>query len=571
MITLRAIEFMKYGIDISSFSDFEEIRGFVNSKTGKYISRLTENVKDFIFKLEDDAKEFLGIQSDLVVRHERKYKIAVEGSEAMEFVRDKQPDITLTKDIIVKTMQAVYAKKFTTYSGISEELLDPTLKERLAKIDAEFQRNARPTSDIVEKLSKTNTKRNFGIVTAASYHQYPDVRDMMLNYFNVDKTDFNITTLKDFEIIDDRIYIGVSEADMYRIKAYMENLGQHFDDSNRDLKYIVVSKNLYDYYFCSYGSEFQSCYAVTSPYKGWFGMFPYGTTDGHFIIYGTKDKAIKVGMTNESQKWSAPYMYFRCWGWASTDNKILLDRAYTNRQQFFDAVKNVLLKDFFTVDSDSSSTRTRSGADCTRIFNEYKLKFYPDSVRVDDDFKFRLLHGDRENRGRNLPEFAGSYDTSLKNELDLIKSVSDSFNPAKDYFITSEGRLVNPKVCPITRMMIDEEDDKSFYAKFLNYPLEDKQELLVMTYCDGYIKLDAATKYFDDNKVLTSYKDGRSNFSTDTLAVAPKFSDRFTAIKPVKEFLKGHIDKSPYALAILRVVEGEKNTYIKYKKTGVKA
>lgn len=570
-ITFRCIEFMFYGIDITSFESVEDTKKFVNVNTKKLISRNTENTRDFLIKLDDDVKEFIGIDADYIFRSGKSYRCIFEGRND-DVIEGMTPDITVNKDLLIKTIQTIYNKNFTQYEGIDVEVLDPTIRERLSKIDVEFKRNARPTGDIVEKLAKSKTKRNFEIITAAAYKQCEPVRDMMLNYYNEDKKDFNINSLKDFEVIDDRVYIGVSEADMYRIEKKCKQDGNYFDPSNREMKYIVVSKNLYDYFFCSYGSEFQSCYSTTSTYRGWYGMLPFGTVDGHFIIYGTKEKAIKVGMTSESSKWAAPYMYFRCWGWADEANDIILDKPYTNRTGFYKAVEEVLLSKFFKVGCSSVYHSLRNSKDYTDIFSRHSLRFYPDSVRVNENFKFKLGYGNREMVGRNMPTYANNSDSSLKSELDLIKSVSDSFDPKKEYYITFEGKLVNPKKCPYTGIMIDETEDKSFYAKFLNGPLKSGEHFLAVTYCDGYAKLDATSKFFSDrsDNILT-YETGRSAINGSEFALAPSFSPNPMAIKPFKEFLKGVVQTSKYSLILLRVVEGEKNTFIKYKKTGVTA
>lgn len=577
MYTLRAVEFMSHGIDVSSFDNIDMFKGFVNSKTHKYISKLSENVTDFLIKLDDDCKNILGITSDTVLRHDRNYKLIFPDTPAAEEIAGKEPSIILTKDILVETIRVLYNKKFLTYEGVDKFLLDPDLEERLKKIDAEFKPNAKPTGTILESLSKEKTSHNFGVITAAAYHMCPEIKCKMLDYFKDDHKDFNIDTLKDFEVIDDRIYIGISEADRYRISERMNTQYGVTNPDIDDFKYIVVSKNLYDYYFCSYGSEFQSCYSTTSTYKGWFGMFPYGTTDGHFIIYGTKDKAIKVGMTSESNKWEAPYMYFRCWGWASTDNKILLDKPYTNRQNLFSVVKDLILSKYFEIER-STLTNIRSSKECGEIWKTYSLRFYPDSVRVNDQFKFNYASGTRDNVGSVKPYYGRckDRDNSLKNELDMIISVSDSFDPYKEYHVTDDGVLVNPKVCPKTHLLIDESETESKYAKYLSCPLESCQKFAVVTYIDGYFKLDTCTnprpEWTGTFKIQSCTIGASTGSFKDGLCLCPSFSSREKlAIKPFKEYLKGNINNSDIDLLLLRYVDGDKVTYIKYKKTGVKA
>ena len=101
MYTLRAVEFMSHGIDVSSFDNIDMFKGFVNSKTHKYISKLSENVTDFLIKLDDDCKNILGITSDTVLRHDRNYKLIFPDTPAAEEIAGKEPSISLTKDILV--------------------------------------------------------------------------------------------------------------------------------------------------------------------------------------------------------------------------------------------------------------------------------------------------------------------------------------------------------------------------------------------------------------------------------------------------------------------------------------
>ena len=73
LITLKAIEFMSYGIDISKFTTVDEFKGYVNSNTKQYISRLSLTVTDFIWELEDRVKNFFGLYASFVVRHDKSF------------------------------------------------------------------------------------------------------------------------------------------------------------------------------------------------------------------------------------------------------------------------------------------------------------------------------------------------------------------------------------------------------------------------------------------------------------------------------------------------------------------
>lgn len=570
LITLKAIEFMSYGIDISKFTTVDEFKGYVNSNTKQYISRLSPTVTDFIWELDSQVKNFLGLYATFVVRHEKSFSNLERDDDEDGLLTDKPTNIIVTYDMIVKTMQQLYKQGICRYSDVDEDVLDPTIQERLDKIDAEFDRLTPPDNEMTKALSKDAIKKNFEILTAVAYQNHPEVKKIMLDAFNIKRTHFDIKSLAEFPVVDERIYIPLSEADRYRIKKYLRAEGCTSFTVLDDLKYIVISKNLYDYYFCSYGSEFQSCYSLTSTHLGWYGMLPLGTIEGHYIIYGTKDKPNKTAILGDNHKWSTPYMFFRCWGWTSNSGELLVDKAYTNQNILYRAVKENILSKYMLTDVDKANVTLKDSQQFREFINKHDLRFYPDSVKV-STFKFRLCSGDRDFMGRGMPRYDGDSDKPVSKVLTSITSVKDSFNPYKDIAITN-GVLINPKVCPITKLLIDDSETQSKYAKYLNNPVEGN--FMVVTYCDGSYKMDAINSKNNINNGAIVTVNGRGELSPSIISIGRQFQDttfNTISLKSFKERLKGSINKSKFDLILLRVIEDDKVNYIKYKRQGVKA
>lgn len=570
LVTLKAIEFMSYGIDISRFTTVDEFKGYVNSNTKQYISRLSPTVTDFIWELEEDVQKFLSLYSPFVVRHEKSFtNLTRDDEDNVELLGEKPVNIVVTWDILLATIQQLYKQGICQYNSVEQTLLDPELLSRLEKIDKEFDRTIPPDNEMVKALSKDSIKKNFEILTSVAYQNCPEIRDKMLDAFNVKRKSFDIKGLEKFPVIDERIYIALSEADIYRIKEKLKQQGYRYPDTYKDMKYIVVSKNLYDYYFCSYGSEFQSCYSLTSAHLGWYGMLPMGIVEGHYIIYGTKDKPNKTAILGDNHKWATPHMYFRCWGWTAQDSSLLVDKAYTNQPEVYKVIQEVVLSKFMKVNVDRFTTLKNSD-EFVELFSKYKLKFYPDSVCT-ETFKFKLSGGDRAFKGKLYPNYDGCSDKPVSQVLALIESVKDSFNPHKPIAIVN-GVLVNPKVCPVTKLVIDESESQSKYAKYLNNPI--KGHFAVVTYCDGAFKCDVKNFEGSSYDGTIQIVKGHGCVNGNTIQIGSMFQNTNNyrvSLKTFKEKLKGGIQTSSLSLILLRVIEDDKVTYIKYKQQGVNA
>lgn len=576
LIILKAIEFMSHGVDISKFKVVEDYKQYVNNKN-EIITRLSSNVKDFVWELDDDSKKLLDLYETTIVRKGKTFYQVNKDDDEENLLEGLSTNIKVTEEMLWNTMKILYKTGVCSFNDIDPTKLDDELLNKLKEMDKDFNRLSLPETDMVKKLTKESTKRNFGVLTALTYADYPEVRDRMLDAYDKVYTHFDLNKLKDFPVVDNRLYIKISPSEWHSIKEYYRARSWTWEPANDALKYIVVSKNMYDYYFCSQGSEFQSCYSLTSPYRGWCGMFPFGTFDSHYIIYGSKEDVTKYGTLQDNNKWQIPHMFFRHWGWTSKDGDLLVDRCYTGEntrsQRLAEAVRKVVMSKFMIVDYNKERIETKEGKEMQAFFDKYQIGFYPDSVSVGSNFSFSVLNGSRHDMGnkikfKNLPDRSLA-DVYLKN----IKAVSDSFNPKKPFKIIS-GVLLNPKICPKTGLLIDESQTESIYAKYLNQPLQGT--MLVATYCDGYIKLDASSHDVVTGTIQCIQENTYSSYGSSLIIFRNNFSGEYCSVdsislKTFKEKIKELIERSSIDLLLLRVVEGDKVNFIKYKKKGVTA
>ena len=548
-LVARAIEVMSHGVDISNYT-YEDFRKTYFNKDGKIVQRAGDNVPDFLLTFDDTAVTYLDGYCCNLLRQGSSYifKRDIEGLT---------PNITVTEDMLVSTIQALFKSGLSTFEGVAREVVDEEFMKRIKDLRENFNRkDNKPSESWLKNMSIEALQKNFETITAIAYKDQPEIRQKMLDTYTKPLKSFNIAGYEDYPIYDNRLFIPINEADIYDIL-------KQYPEMKRDIegmKYIVVSKNLYDYYYCSWGSAFQSCYSIgNSSHNGWYGMIPFGTFDSHFIIYGTKEEPQKVTMMG---KWWAPYMYFRSWGWLSEDNELLVDKQYSNNLRQ-DCLSSLYDKLGFKWDNTCGAYELKDGAKLKKFFDKYSLRFYPDSLSRDSrEFTFYRDRGDKEFIGSNC--YSGN--DTVVSTLGKLTSVSDTFTCVKDIEICN-GVLFNPKMCPVTGLHIPENEDKSFYAKFFKEPIK---SLIVMSYCDGYVKTDAST--IEGNVCVSywkGYNDSKCYIDGNTFYFSTKpyyFSDRVIKLDKFKDFIKAHIEEAPVNCVLLKVIDNNGVQFIKYRK-----
>lgn len=562
----RAVEFLVNGIDIEKLTK-EDFNKFVSDKTKQLIQTAPSNI--FTIKPDEEACELLSIIPDFyIVRN--KSQILVASDNKLEET-EKEHIESVTKENIVDIMAILKKMNITSFIGIDKKIYDKEYLERVRIAKESYNILNVEHCSMMDILTKDNTRTNYNVML--SLCKYPnEVYSKMIEAFDKDWTD-NLHEIKELEqcsVIDNRIYIPVSEYNIEQLKDKFKEDELHELET---MKYIVVSKNPYDFFFSSYGSNIQTCYSISSSYLGWYGFLQYAACKGLYMVYGTNGKDNPQSIIS-GKKWSVPQMSFRCWGWLSEDNHLLCDRVY-KPNTINDKHRETIgewLDNWFTVpfkDRLNKYTSLKYATEYSQAYKKNPLRMYPDSVvftrddYVDNAFNFRICYGNRCDTGTIYAPFK-----CLLEELKNVESVSPNFKGGSDSIIVN-GVLSSPNYCPITGLSIPDTDSQSFYAQFFKEPLPHKK-LIVITYDDGFFKFDAMS--YDDNKIsndsiaiVTKDTSGCSCKDKNKYIFTKNFSITKTPLKTFKENLKGLVKHTGYDCIILRCVEQDKISFIKYK------
>lgn len=561
--TCRAIELLSHGVDISQL---DTLKQYWNIKDNKLQSKLSPNVARIAkIKLDESVTDYLQWPiGAYFVREGVDWLTVFE--ENLTDEEKAETTINVDLDTFKGVMKVLKIKNFAQYSDIDIATYYPEYYEELAKARAEFDTKDLTDCQMVEELSLANNRTN--LIAMLMCSEYPkEVGEAVLKAYDNPDKDFEIDALKDYEVIDNRIYIKVPPMDL---SAH----ASHFTCNKRvleNIKYIVISRNPYDYYFCSYGSNIQSCYSINGTNHGWHGAVPLSAVKGSYIIYGADNKCNKINIIN-GKKWNVPHMYFRAWGWLSKDGRLLVDRAYPDpdlaqydRDEILDLLTPFLKYDVFKTCKKPITTELKYGKELCAWWRSYEGHMYPDSTSYwkadSDEIVYRgICYGTRN--------FIGTcpLNRSLLNIMHDISSIDDNIQYADDYQIVN-GVLSHARKCPITNLPILPEETVSPFAKMFKDKVDG--DVLVGTYCDGYFKADISSIKISDNcgsKIRfrnmnneSSWKDGSTiNFRT-------RFSCDTVPIKVFKETITGAVKSSHYKYVIMRYIEGDRVTYVKYR------
>lgn len=549
----RAIELLFKDIDVSKMKRED-------------LSKIDKSESDtFIMAIDDKLKEFLEVFNSYVLRDKKVYSLINE--EYLKKIEGKV-SLTVSFDNYIDTLRLLKAAGIDAYPDIDECLLNPDFKKHMDEIDASFDYS----QSVDCPLKSLNPLEELKALLALS--QYPNGLGKEIYEYANKEHKFVLEAFKDFKVTNNRIFIPLSEADRCRLKHFLVERKQTDKLSMySEMKAIVISKNPIDYFYCSYGNAFQSCFALSSNYKCWYGFVPFVTADESFIVYGTTGDVMKTSVISGT-KFHSPNMLWRAWGYADENKNLLLDKKYRNSNY------NLLiefcckfLKDKFNAicDGPHSSDERRSlfngGKGLYRIFRE-ELKFYSDSLIADNrrnkvDFKYGC--------GINIDaEYTPEWMRDYSDFLTYAKSCSsigtiNLDNPS----VIVNGVLFTPKRCPITGLNIPEEKSKHEYSKYFSSPVS---SLAVITYINGGILLDSLAS---SSREITTSHFGIRGASTDRNAFSEgclylykgiNSSVSMPSLKSLKEHLKGYIKETSLDAILLRVVEDDKVTIQVFKR-----
>lgn len=523
---LKAAELLSKGIDISKLS-FEEFKQVLVNKEGKIVKKVTPLVEDFVIHIDDMDVCPQFYKNSNIKRTGRSYSFCTDSDTV---------NLTLEPDTFKQIVRTLY-KLYDITGGLDKIYYD----EEYEKEYNNFNRFGGAPKKFTELLSKDKVRENFKILTSVIYQRIPSLKIELLRAFEKEYDHFNIKGLEDKPVIDNRLFIKI-----------------RVDERLEKEEYLVISKNLYDYYWASQGSYIQNCYSLTSEFHGLYGMLPFGIADGHYIVYTTKDNPNEYSIISGT-KWKVPFMGMRCWAWTSEDGELVLDKKYGHCHSAFD---NYLSETFPTriciLDSDLSS-------EMVRIFNTYKARWYPDSIRnlerddvEDKDIIFSYASGKRAFIGYERPTDRGTMAEMFAN----IDSVDTNINYEEDVREV-DGVLCNAFVCPYTGLVTPKSLGESPYARFFKkHPVKN---LVVMSYMDGYFRgvCSSVQNGYEDGSVVFNENRYTSELSYSTLWLGKRTSFR-VSLQKLKNFLETNKKFFNFDALLLKCVEGDRVSYIKY-------
>jgi hypothetical protein len=563
-LVTQAIELLYHGVNIEEVTDFTQ---YYNPVTKKFQSKSSPNIKPLLINYNNDCMQVLQhYYGPFMVRvGPNSYDAKYESSLSDEDKTLTRIDVTL--DMLQQVMMTLINTKKTFFLGIPPSLYDPEYIERINKIRKEWNYTETRYCPMMDSLSNDSVRQNLEIMLTMSEYPLKLCKEVM-EHFDSDETDFDIPAFKDFKVIDHRLYIPISPADQHDMSQECEEM--HHD--LKDTKYIVISRNPYDFFFCSYGSAIQSCFSINSDHYGGYGMYPMASHKGCYLIYGTHGNGVKCNVIN-GKKWNVPHMYWRYWAWLGDDGQLYLDRPYLaniDSHQYHKTFGKLLSKfigkehKYFT---NNMAVTLKYGEDYADYFDKYDLKIYPDSVYFSakkSPVTYRgICYGNREFVGRKVPS------TNLLSACRSIVDVSPAFHITDKPFIKN-GTLCVMKTCPITQVPIDENQEKSYYAKFYKESLND---LTVITFCDNRFRLLESSVFTkrptDFGGFLIDSSENGNSFSEvrpKDIILTKAFSLGTTSLPVFKEKIKQLLNTASIHNVLLKVVDDNSVQYIKYRK-----
>ena len=555
----RACELLYYGVDISQL---DKLKQYYNPVTKQLQSRLSPNIPNFGVIFEQDVLDYwqwcLG---QACYRDQAAFNTVFLDAITAE---DKPfYKITANLDMVKQVMTILKNKGFAQFDGFPIESYDSEYLERLAQLKKNWDRKSlEDCQDMITNLAHDNIKVNLHAMLACA--EYPlELGNKILSTFNNPEKQSEIELFKDYEVIDNRIYIRVAPWEKEQLYSKHSSRSKYIDE----IKYIVISRNPYDFFFCSYGSGIQSCYSLNSTNFGWHGMVALSGAKGNYIVYATSGKCNKIPLIQGS-KWYVPRMLFRMWGWLDTKGELRLDRLYRDENMFPSDMERSIrdfIAQYFEYDDAaynraSVSVSLKYDKDMKEIYDTYYCHFYPDSIKV-ETFKFHgVCYGDRSFKG------SCTLSRSLFNILQDITSIDKNFTFGAGAYEVVDGVLTIQRKCPRTGLPLKPDEVVSPYAKYFK---EDVSKVVVLTYCDGYYKLDTAWikaenmehfRFNTNNFNQMSYRE-----SDGTYYAYPIFCVKKIAINTFKEQMTGLAKQLDIDAILVRYIEGERVTVVKYR------
>lgn len=261
-------------------------------------------------------------------------------------------------------------------------------------------------------------------------------------------------------------------------------------------KYFVLSKNPYDTLWASTGNNYCSCYNLDSP-TGYITGSPYLITkDWYFMAYVSNGTSKKYPLF-EGKKFRLPQIDGRCWAYA-TDDGLRRDKIYGEAPELM-----IMLE--------TGKSTIHGGMNLCDDFCRYAT--YADSV----DTCGRYTYG-------NGSLGCGNWRNSS------VKCVAASiiYNPDLrvedvDSIELRQGKYGIYKRCPVTGLLINQNEEKHWAAKYMDKPV---QHLIIFTYSvDDETLLGVTNKHCTLERAKEVAREYANDYYSNTDATLLKIID----------------------------------------------
>lgn len=516
--------------------DFYAVLDAIESfyKEEKTVSSHSEGT--FAIAFDDKSKSFLGMEKDeqCIIRENRCWwcdKDLPEGGV----------NVTIAYDALVETIRYCFEHNLSTFTDVADEILFKDLDT--TPVDYSKQDIDCPLKDF---------SNDYELRSLIALADYPV--ELAEKLWECRKEDnWCLKEFKDFPKYNNRVFIKLSDADRALLKRH-----------GKTSKYIVISKNPLDYFYCSYGNSFQSCFALNSGMSCWYGYVPFASTPESYMIYLSDGTVTDVSLLN-GKKFHLPQMYLRCWAYAGKDGELIVDKFYRSDDSYIMPMIKFLSSKFNALFLRNASDKERDlynkGKGIHKIWDKYGLRFYSDSLRRNGSsvyFKYGDgLRGDtiETNRRWRDSQGHGIFTEYCKKVKDVEKDIAFDKPIA-----LVDGILCNPIICPITNMPITKDKDKSPYAKYFTKPVKD---LCIVNYIDDKIwwSYNTLNESQTGNDLMVSVTNDSTELEAGMLKIRNKaYGSVGVPLKRLKELIKAGIEYTCFDAILLRVVEDDKVT-----------
>ena len=339
-----------------------------------------------------------------------------------------------------------------------------------------------------------------------------------------------------------------------------------FLPSEDEGQFTVLSKNPYDYIWCSTGNGYQSCFSLESGYWGIQDLPLLATQSWHFMAYTTN------GMLEEfslfSHKFPVPNIKCRCWVYR-TENGYMMDKMYGKPGSDPCDMEDTMYLLGFSKDSNgyqrSDSEEEdwdENGVDYIKIDKKdgdwgfcdvyYRYNTYCDSINPNTEgylYDVGIHSFTRRGYYYNGVSPKGSVDCLAFNR-------GIEWNPSRQ-LSAGNGTIGYFRTCPTTKLPIDDTETEHWAAKYLDKPVK---SLIIVTVDNTPSMINTIRYLVSDESVLSLSESENEGWFGERYG---NFSDeKVNNLDKFKELLRKTQEENPqYDCILLRIINKNKVTF----------